>query len=77
LNSIIAGIDLNGTGNASFPLFEAFSSFLQLLQMWLRANRRWRRPIRSTVAAGKKGPQRNFNAFNISELTRLWLGRAT
>jgi hypothetical protein len=50
LNPIITGIDLNGARNASFPLFETFSTFLQLLQLWLRANRRWRRPpIRSTV----------------------------
>jgi len=55
LNPIITGNDLNGAGNASFPLFEAFSSFLQLLQLWLRANRKWRRPpIRSTVVPAKK-----------------------
>lgn len=28
VESIITGIDLNGAGNASFPLFEAFSTFL-------------------------------------------------
>lgn len=38
-----------------FPLLEAFSTFLQLLQLWLRANRRWRRqPIRSTAVPAKK-----------------------
>lgn len=47
--------DHHGAGNASFPPFKAFSTFLQLLQLWLRANRRWRRPpIRSTVVPAKK-----------------------
>jgi hypothetical protein len=32
----LVGIDLNGAGNTSFPLFEAFSGFSQLLQLWLR-----------------------------------------
>lgn len=59
--------DHHGAGNASFPPFKAFSTFLQLLQLWLRANRRWRRPpIRSTVVPAKKA----LNVISIPSRSR-------